>query len=156
LAVGHLEERVAVLDCVVDQNTPTPFDPLKAVKLFAEVLREYRCHAVTLDQFAYHTFASAFLSEGVQARKSDLTTHQCYEAFGPKLNSGLVSLVDCDKLENQFLGLIFRGAAKIDHVSGEHDDFAAAVARLVNVLSVGELRLDLLWAGGDRISAKGW
>jgi hypothetical protein len=38
-----------------------------------------------------------------------------------------------DKLQNQFLGLVWRGA-RIDHAGNEHDDYSAAVARLAGVL----------------------
>jgi len=41
-------------------------------------------------------------------------------------------------MQNQFLGSVWRGA-RIDHASNEHDDFSAAVARLVNVLQVSTL-----------------
>ena len=59
----------------------------------------------------------------MSAALSDLTTHQTYEAFGPRLNSGQVVLLDHSDLQNQFLGLVWRGA-RIDHANNEHDDFA--------------------------------
>jgi hypothetical protein len=71
---------------------------------------------------------------------SELTTHQSYEAFAPRLNSGQIVLLDNADLQNQLLGLVWRGT-KIDHSNNEHDDFAAVVARLASVLH-GEVSLD--------------
>jgi hypothetical protein len=91
LAIGHLDQdsRV-VVDLVVDQQSGAPFDPLKTVKAFAATLRQYHVASVTLDRFAHNTFASAFSQHGVAAALSDLTTHQSYEAFAPRLNSGQI------------------------------------------------------------------
>jgi hypothetical protein len=158
LSMGHRDEdKRAVVDLVMDQSCGVPFDPLKTVKLFAETMKQYHCSAVTLDRFAFNTFASAFSQYGISAMLSELTTHQTYEAFGPRLNSGQVVLLDNDKLENQFLGLVFRGA-HIDHMPQEHDDYSAAVARLVNAMQGGALDLSLMKSFGDRIVKvnRGW
>ena len=53
------------------------------------------------------------------------TTSQHYEAFEPLLNGRRVVLPDVPLLEQQLLGLIWRGG-KIDHPHGEHDDWATA------------------------------
>jgi hypothetical protein len=135
MAIGHLDqENRAVLDLVMNQQAGAPFDPLKAVKLFAATSKPYNINRVTLDRFAHNTFSSAFASYGITAVLSELTTHQTYEAFGPRLNSGQIVLLDNADLQNQFLGLTWRGA-KIDHAANDHDDLAAAVARLASVLS---------------------
>src|SRR5262249_17236040 len=41
-----------------------------------------------------------------------------------------------DKLQSEFLGLVWKGH-RIDHAGNEHDDYSAAVARLANVLQDG-------------------
>jgi len=43
------------------------------------------------------------------------------------LNGGRVVLLDHANLESQLLGLVWR-ASKIDHPSGEHDDYAKSAA----------------------------
>ena len=86
----------------------------------------------------------------MSAALSDLTTHQTYEAFGPRLNSGQVVLLDHSDMQNQFLGLVWRGA-RIDHANNEHDDFAAAVARLTNVLQVSTINTKGIILIGERI-----
>ncbi len=137
LSIGHLDqESRVVVDLVQDQQAGAPFDPLKAVKRFADILNRYHVASLTLDRFAFNTFSSAFAEHSISCNLSELTTHQCYEAFGPRLNSGQIVLLDSDKLQNQFLGLVWRGA-KIDHHSSEHDDYSTAVARLANMLQDG-------------------
>jgi hypothetical protein len=129
LAIGHLDqENHVVVDLVINQQTGTPFDPLKAVKLFAATSKPYQIHHVTLDRFAHNTFQSAFAQHGIAAVLSELTTHQTYEAFGPRLNSGQIVLLDHADLQNQFLGLLWRGA-KIDHSNGENDRSKSLSAR---------------------------
>jgi len=51
----------------------------------------------------------------------------------PLLNSGRVQWVDVPKVEQEMLGLLWRGN-KITHPGGEHDDFANSVAGVVQVL----------------------
>jgi hypothetical protein len=55
------------------------------------------------------------------------TVSQLYEALEPLLNGHRVSLLDGPVLEQQLLGLIWRGT-KIDHQAGEHDDWSHAAA----------------------------
>lgn len=61
------------------------------------------------------------------------STSEGYEAFEPLLNGRRVILLDVPVLEQQLMGLCWRGS-KIDHPPGEHDDWAnacTAVAVLV-------------------------
>ncbi len=50
------------------------------------------------------------------------------------LNNGRIDLVDVPTLEQQLLGLIWRGG-KITHPGGEHDDWATAVAGCLTLVS---------------------
>jgi hypothetical protein len=52
----------------------------------------------------------------------------------PLLNGRRVVLPDVPTLEQELLGLIWRGA-KITHPNGEHDDWANAVAGVVNLIA---------------------
>ena len=65
--------------------------------------------------------------------KSDL-----YDALEPLLNARQVVLLDVPELESQLLGLVWRGG-KIDHPSGEHDDYANAVAGVVSLVATSSL-----------------
>jgi hypothetical protein len=52
----------------------------------------------------------------------------------PLLNGRRVVLLDIPTVEQELLGLIWRGA-KITHPNGEHDDWANAVAGMVNLVA---------------------
>jgi hypothetical protein len=128
LGIAHLDEaKRTVLDRVLDQGARAPFDPMLAVARFAEVLREYGCSSVTGDRYAGETFKAAFEREQIRYVVSDKTKSEIYEALEPLLNSSTALLLDEAQLEQQLLGLVWRGG-RIDHLAGEHDDWANAGA----------------------------
>ncbi len=137
LAIGYADaEGRAVVCRVLDQGQPPPFDPRRAVARFVRVLQEYRLHGVTGDQYAGQTFAADFGAHGIAYRPAPVPKHGLYEALEPALNSGRVRLPNVPALEQQLLGLVWRGS-KIDHLPGEQDDLANAVAGLVHLLLAG-------------------
>jgi len=69
------------------------------------------------------------------------------------LNRGMVALIDQEMMESQFLGLVWRGG-KIDHPSGEHDDFCNAAAGVVQRVAQGEIDLTALYGSGERMFEK--
>jgi len=71
----------------MNQQIKVPFNPLEAVKLFADTIKTYPASRVTLDRFAHNTFSAAFAQHGVSAVLSDLTTHQTYEHSGRGLTA---------------------------------------------------------------------
>lgn len=134
LAIAHKDaDGHAVVDRVMNQGPQPPFDPRQAVIRFVETLRLYRVTRVTGDRYAGETFRADFRGLGVDYEVAKNTTSQNYEALEPHLNGGAVVLPDVPMLEQQLLGLIWRGG-KIDHPGGEHDDFAAAVAGVVDLI----------------------
>jgi hypothetical protein len=128
LGIAHGEDGRIVLDVLVAQTGTPPFNPRAAVTKFAAVLREYDLHRVTGDAFAGETFRRDFQDEGIFYDVSQLSRSQLYEAFEPKLNAGLVELLDVPKLQEQLLTLVVKGSGRIDHMSGDHDDWANAAA----------------------------
>ena len=60
------------------------------------------------------------------------------------LNAGEIEFLDVPKLQEQLLGLVWRGS-KIDHLPGEHDDFANAAAGALS-LAQGTVMEDLTGA----------
>src|SRR4029079_13289481 len=102
-----------------------PFDPNAAVPRFVAVLGEYRVASIVLDRYAGLTFIAQFQRAGLRCTVAAHTTSQLYEAFEPLLNGHRVVLVDVPTLEEQLLGLVWRGG-KITHNSGEHDDYSNA------------------------------
>ncbi len=134
LAIGHREaDGTRVLDCLLNQGPPPPFDPRSAVKRFARVLATYWCASVSGDAYAGQTFREDFRREGISYRVAEPTTSELYEGLEPILNGGQVRLLDAPKLEQELLGLVWRGG-KITHAGGEHDDWATAVAGVVSLL----------------------
>jgi hypothetical protein len=115
------------LDVVMNQGAPPPFDPRLAVGRFAEVLERYGIRSVVGDAYGGQTFREDFRRFGIEYLVAEKTTSQLYEALEPLLNAREVRLLDVPILEQQLLGLLWRGS-KIDHPSGEHDDYAAVAA----------------------------
>jgi hypothetical protein len=149
LAIAHQDaDGCVVLDCVVNQGPPPPFDPSRAVTRFVATLREYRVATVTGDKYAGNTFASIFQTAGIGYAISERTKSELYEALEPLLNGHRVTLLDVPVLEQQLLGLVWRGG-KIDHPNGEHDDYAnagAAALVLAAEQSVDARTIDSHWA----------
>ncbi|MDA2926326.1 hypothetical protein MYX78_03670 [Acidobacteria bacterium AH-259-G07] len=134
LGVAHLDKSTGrvVVDLVVSQTGRAPFNPRDAVAKFAKICKEYGIHQITGDHFAGQTFRSDFQDSGLTYHPCKQTKHQLYEALEPKINAGEVELLDIPKLQEQILGLTVRGT-KVDHLSGEHDDFANCTAGVVSL-----------------------
>jgi hypothetical protein len=134
LAIAHKESGRAVLDLCINQGTHPPFDPMKAVNSFGEVLKEYRLSRVTGDRYAGETFKAAFQKKGINYHVSELTKHEIYEAVEVLFNTGTSVLLDHEVMESQFMGLVWRGS-RIDHLPGEHDDYCNAAAGVLHLAS---------------------
>jgi len=135
LAIAHKDsEGRIVVDLVMNQGQPPPFDPRAAVARFAAVLKEWGLSTVQGDKFAGETFLKDFERHHIDYRVSKQSKSDMYEALEPVLNAREVLLPDVSTLEQQLLSLVWRGN-KIDHASGEHDDWANAVAGVVTRLS---------------------
>jgi hypothetical protein len=116
---------------LVAQTGAPPFNPRLAVKKFVGVCQEYGLSKVTGDRYAGETFRADFQEYDVTYDPSELSKSELYDQFEPKLNAGEVELLDDGKLQEQLLTLVIKGS-KIDHQSGDHDDYAnAAVGALL-------------------------
>jgi len=91
------------------------------------VCRQYGISSITGDRYAAMWPVDAFAKHGITYRPAELNRTQIYSQFEPLLNSGRVELLDHPKMLQQFIGLV-RKNERIDHSSGEHDDFSNAVA----------------------------
>ncbi len=149
LAIAHRDaDSRTLLDCLLNQGPPPPFDPRKAIERFASVLKEYRVSRVVGDRYAGETFRADFRGLGIEYEVATSSASQLYEALEPLLNGHRVALLDVPLLEQQLLGLLWRGG-KITHASGEHDDFANAVAgALALVTTPAEAPLQIYARGG--------
>ena len=79
------------------------------------------------DAYGGETFRRDFEAEGISYQCCPLTKSDLYEQFEPRLNAGEIELPNVPKLQEQLLGLVYRGT-RVDHAPNEHDDFANAVA----------------------------
>lgn len=130
LSIAHRHAGRAVVDLIIKQDGPTPFNPRNAVRKFAGVMKEYGIGQVTGDNYAGETFKRDFEGESIAYVPSPLSKTDLYEAFEPALNAGEIELPDIPKMQEQLLTLVVKGA-RIDHQTGDHDDFANAVAGAV-------------------------
>jgi len=132
LGIGHQDASTgrAVLDLLVSQTGKPPFDPRRAVAKFAGLLREYGIARVVGDAYAGQTFRADFQAHGVLYETSPRSKSDLYEALEPRLNAGEVELLDVPQLQEQLLTLVWRGS-KIDHLAGDHDDWANACAGVI-------------------------
>jgi hypothetical protein len=134
LAIGHEDEGLVVLDLIVSQTGKPPFNPRHAVKKFAKILKGYGCSAVMGDRYGGETFRADFQEHKISYNVCPFTKHQLYEELEPLINAQEVEILDEPKLYEQILGLVVRGT-KIDHQSGEHDDFSNALGGVVWLLA---------------------
>jgi hypothetical protein len=135
LAIAHTEDGRILLDVLVNQGVPTPFNPRQAIMRFVAILQEYGLHRVTGDKFAGETFIYDFRDAGVSYDVSEMNRSQLYESFEPKLNAGIVELLDLPKLQEQLLTLVVKPNGRIDHQTGDHDDWANAAAGVVSLIA---------------------
>jgi hypothetical protein len=129
LGIAHFDDnqKLAVLDSLVSQTGRAPFNPRHAVTKFCAELREYSLREVTGDAYAGQTFKADFEDNGISYLPANLPKSDIYDAFEPRLNAGEVELLDHAKMQEQLLTLVWRGV-KIDHLPGDHDDWANACA----------------------------
>lgn len=125
LAIAHRTgDTQAALDHI--EVVEPPVVPDVACAKFAEVLRRYNIWKVTGDNYAGAWPATLMLRNGINFEKSEKNKNQIYLDFVALLNSGLVRLLDHDKMRKQLLNLERKtkqgGRDEVDHPSGGHDD----------------------------------
>jgi hypothetical protein len=149
LGISYLsKEGKLVLARLESQAGKPPFDPRKAVKKFCGILREYGLNVVTGDAYAGQTFRKDFEAEGVRYLVSKNATSDLYQLLEPKINSGIVEILDNEDLIGQGLTLIWKGA-KVSHQNGDHDDFMTGFAgSILLAAGGGPKKLHSPFAGG--------
>ena len=131
MAIAHLEDGVAVLDCVLERKPP--LSPEAVTAEFAAVFREYRISTVRGDRYAGLWPADRFRAHDITYEPADMNRSEIYLAFLPMLTSGRVDLLDHPRMISQFVGLERRTArsGKDSVDSGrvnQHEDIANSVA----------------------------
>jgi hypothetical protein len=143
VAAYDAERKVAVLCQLMSQTGSPPFNPRDAVRKFAAALKYWGLSTVTGDAYAGETFRRDFEDLGIAYQVSTRTKSEIYDAFEPRLNAGEVELLDDGKLQEQLLTLVVRPGGKIDHQSGDHDDFANAAAGALVLASARSTELNI-------------
>jgi hypothetical protein len=135
VAVAHLENDTAVLDCVRERRPP--FSPEAVVSEFADILKTYRVGTVRGDRYAGEWPREAFRKLGIEYFAAPKPKSEIYLAVLPAINSRRVDLLDDQKLLAQFIGLERRtargGRESIDHRPGSHDDTVNAASGALTV-----------------------
>jgi hypothetical protein len=130
LGIAHLEDKIALLDCVRERKPR--FSPEAVISEFCDLMRAYRIATVVSDKWAPGFTREAFARHGIVHQPSPKTTSELYSEFLPKCNSGEVSLLDVPRVLSQFIALERKtgqtGKDNISHPQGAHDDLACCCA----------------------------
>jgi hypothetical protein len=132
LCVCHLDGKTVVVDAVVKQPGPPPFDPRYAVARFCDTLDQFHIVKVYGDAFSGMTFRQDFQKRGVVYEMRSASASLLYEKLEPLLNANELELLDHSTLIEQLVSLIWRGS-KITHESNGHDDHSNALALAASV-----------------------
>ena len=130
-AVAHIENNIAVLDCLIEIKSPC--NPVTAAAQIAETCKAYGCHQITSDKYAIGFAKDAFSKNGLTLKTSERDRSAIYLAALPLFTSGRARLVENDKLVAEFASLERRTSVSgKDTVTppkhGMHDDLATAAA----------------------------
>ncbi len=137
LAIGHAEENgMMVLDAT--REVKPPFSPESVVSDFSALLKTYRISEVYGDRYAGEWPRERFREHGINYEIAPKPRSDLYRDLLPKMNSGLIELLDNERLTTQICSLERRtsrgGRDSIDHAPGAHDDLANAVAGVIALL----------------------
>ena len=152
LAIAHKEDRLIVLDRVVERKPP--FSPVSVVEEFAAILKLYRVNKVEGDRYAGEWPREQFRRTGVTYEVAAKSKSDLYVSFLPLLTSQMVELVDQPRLIQQIVGLERRtargGRDTIDHAPNGHDDLANVVAGVCALFAKSSYDM-LSWFGDDEL-----
>jgi len=158
LAIGHYENGVAIIDAVRERKSP--YNPETVVAEYADLLRLYRCSAVTTDAYASEWNRAAWRKVGIEHRPASMTASEFYAALVPAVNSGQVALLDDETLKKQLVGLerrLSRGGREIiSHAPNAHDDVANAVAGVVAAILKRDNQPEIIFAPPMFIPISSW
>jgi hypothetical protein len=106
-------------------------DPAAVAADYAALAKDYRCRAITGDNYAKEWVAGAYRSAGLDYRRSPKTRSELYLEGQVLFARGLISIPDHAQLVRE-LRLLERRTARsgkdtVDHGTGGSDDFANAL-----------------------------
>jgi len=137
-AIAHKErDGTIVLDVSFERRAP--FNPSEVVNEIVRLMKEYRCHKITGDNYGAAWTVEAFAKAGARYIKSDRDRSAVYMDTLPIFTSGRARLLDNPKLLSQFASLERRtfstGRERIDPGPG-HDDLCNSAAIALSLLDL--------------------
>ena len=132
LCIAHLAYKVVIIDAV--REVRPPMSPDGVCREFAQLLKDYRIHSITGDNYANEWPKERFSAHGIRYEKSEKPKAGLYQELLPLLNSARIELPDLPRLITQICQLERRASSMgrdiIDHPKGAtyHDDLANAIA----------------------------
>lgn len=140
MAIGHRASTgIVVLDALM--GVKPPFEPTEAIRQMVALCRPYRVTKVHGDRFGGEWPREGFRNQGIEYALHPRSKSELYVEMLPHLTSRTIELLDHPKLALELTGLERRvspsGRELIDHPKGGHDDYANAVAGLIDLLSKG-------------------
>lgn len=140
LAIGHRAPTGAVVLDVLF-GVKAPFEPTVVIVQMVTTLRLYRVVRIHGDRYGGEWPREGFRNKGIDYILHPRSKSELYVDLLPHLTSRSVELLDHAKLHDELKNLERRvspsGRELIDHPSGGHDDYANAVAGMVDLLSKG-------------------
>jgi hypothetical protein len=140
-----------VLD--VQRGAVPPFDPQQVTKGYAKLLREYRLHEVTGDNFAAEWVATAFKDAGTKYVRAEKAKSQLYLEAQTLFARGGISLPNHPVLLRELRLLERRthrsGRDTVDHGARGYDDFANAALGCAALTMARGYRTSLDWVCSD-------
>jgi hypothetical protein len=129
-AVAHMEDKVAVLDCLIEVKAP--FNTADATAQIVAVLKSYGLSSTTGDDFAKGWVIAELARHqfGFEPRPPKMDRSALYQETAPLFSARRVRLLDSARLVSQYAQLERRlmpgGWSRIDHPakSGFHDDLS--------------------------------
>jgi hypothetical protein len=157
VAIGHRDKGRLVIDCVRGQHVPFgahSFDPMAAIKQFADLVKQYHVGTVVGDNYAGSWVSEAWRKHLIAYVKSELNKSEIYLETLPLFTRGLVSLQDHPRLIKELRLLERRvhrsGKDSVDHGRSGHDDYANAVCGCLRSLAFASWdSWDLAFGDGD-------
>jgi hypothetical protein len=137
-AIAHAEDRVAILDCLVEIRAP--FNPDAATAQISNVLKAYRCYSTVGDRYGGAWISLAFRKCGVRYDPSERDRSSIYLDALPLFTTGRARLLDNKRLVAQFAALERKtspiGRDRVDHgLHGADDCCNAAAGAMVLAVS---------------------
>jgi hypothetical protein len=133
-----------VLDVCFERKAP--FNPSEVVSEIVRLMKDYRCHKITGDNYGAQWTAEAFAKAGAEYEKSDRDRSAVYMDTLPLFTSGRARLLDNPKLISQFAALERRtfstGRERIDPGPG-HDDLCNSAAIALSLAGAASQTLNI-------------